>query len=708
MKRLKLDLSKHGIRRFWLLHAEKVVLVVAILLLGLFVYLGYQTPRYAKKTPGQVVETARRAGEYVNSPDSWNQIQNYRVADSTAHERIKQSTVDTTQYSSGVIIGSLVKTLGLRTDPGLRPVEELMARAGTFPVLFKSDAPPELRNLPLAAVADEATKDNNKKGEKSETAKKQEKADPFAPGKELTVLQRQELPGVRKTFSGALTSTAGTKVMDIVAVTGLIPYENQFAEYERVFVNALGYYPVRDRPIYQKIQIQRREEGANWVDITEQILFDAQQFSSSSKDNYVPDIIDPKYYCMAAPLGGDPITGAIPPIVLYDYRPFVGHPKVPSRQTVPSAVKRELALTEEKLEINRDPLAREKIKSPEEIAKERAEEEKREIDQMKGVGEYERFGQRVKPAAPYRLVRFFDLRPPKGKRVQYRVRLWMPDPNDPDVLKLLNSGTTADNQKKDAPTAGTGGLDGGSADQGQSQSNEEGQDGLEKDWDLAKAKFVAVEPRMLDMSVRERLARPVDDPDMPADREAYRAMMPTPWSNETELVLVGGDNFDLYAGTIEEPSAMRIEGVEIPRAEPRMKMVAAVLSPDFHTAVPGVKDVGRGDLINFTADKSHVLDPATFKVKLLEKAEIKTDAIVVDLMGGEKLSFKGKKTLDYTEPGEALVMDASGNFHLQNDIRDTKGFRHSLFRDDESNGYGKPKATEDDKKDKKDDGPPGR
>ncbi|MFM7563661.1 MAG: hypothetical protein ACKO81_11565, partial [Planctomycetota bacterium] len=61
MKFPKLDLSKEGLSRFWLHHAEKLVLGISAILLGVFGWLGFSTPRYSDKTPKQVVDLASQA-----------------------------------------------------------------------------------------------------------------------------------------------------------------------------------------------------------------------------------------------------------------------------------------------------------------------------------------------------------------------------------------------------------------------------------------------------------------------------------------------------------------------------------------------------------------------------------------------------------------------------------------------------------------------
>ena len=717
MKLPKLDLSKEGLSRFWLHHAEKLVLGISAILLGVFGWLGFSTPRYSAKTPKQVVDLASQVGSYIESPQSWDQMKNYRVADTSAPSRIEKASgfdVESAKYKHDLLVGPVVKMLGLRSDPVIRPVEDLVARSGTFPIYYPEKTPDKLRVLPRADV-DVADKTVPEKV----ASKNAPKFDPNAPGRMLTDLQLREMPGVRprnlnsNKSSGTFEfggSTAGTFVRDIVVVTGLIPYENQYAEFQKAFANAQGYYPKRDKPSYRMLQIQRREEGGEWVDISRQVMSDAKQ-TAPLNDSFVPDVIDPKYYY--APItGGDPITADIPPILMMDYRQFISHPKVPLRQMVPTALKREFSLAEEE-EVAEVPVAEEKEeqefdplsaggekkkdgekvrdKSKEEKLQRLEKEEKLEVEKIGSRIEYEKYGNRIKPAAPYKLVRFFDLRPPKGKRVQYRVRLWMEDPNDPDVMELSGiKRASEDADKRDNVTIGSAGLEGGGGGEEASKVGDLGEDGLEPDIDLSKVKEILVEQPMLDASVRARLAKRVEDPDLPKDFDSTEHQIATPWSIETAPVLVGAENFKLFAGKADEPPTLRIDNVKVPRAESSVSMVAATMSRDLNTMVPAWREVRRGDLVNFIAKKAHVLNPVDQTVRVYEDAEIDTNAVVVDLQGGEKLDIKGAK-MEFFAPTEVLVMDAQGNFQLRNEMADYRGYRHAMFKDDESSEFGKKK-----------------
>ena len=137
MKRLKVDFSKQGLKRFWLHHAEKVVLVVAVVLLGVFLWMGYRTPVFTEKTPDAMSAMSIDAKRHIGSNESWEKIKEFRLADSTAHVRIEESkgfTANSAMVQYGPMLGPITQTLGLRNDPTLRPVGELIAKPMTIPI----------------------------------------------------------------------------------------------------------------------------------------------------------------------------------------------------------------------------------------------------------------------------------------------------------------------------------------------------------------------------------------------------------------------------------------------------------------------------------------------------------------------------------------------------------------------------------------------
>jgi len=67
---------------------------------------------------------------------------------------------------------------------------------------------------------------------------------------------------------------------------------------------------------------------------------------------------------------------------------------------------------------------------------------------------------------------------------------------------------------------------------------------------------------------------------------------------------------------------------------------------------------------------------------------------VIDILGGEALRISQSK-MDFNLPGEILIMDAAGNFRVQNDVKDRLDYRHALFLDDELSEVGKKKKKKD-------------
>ena len=71
----KFGLDKDGIKRFFSLHVEKIVLGVVVVLLLLFVYRGYSLEGLASdKRPDKLKEEAARAQTYISSPDVVEEI----------------------------------------------------------------------------------------------------------------------------------------------------------------------------------------------------------------------------------------------------------------------------------------------------------------------------------------------------------------------------------------------------------------------------------------------------------------------------------------------------------------------------------------------------------------------------------------------------------------------------------------------------------
>lgn len=165
--------------------------------------------------------------------------------------------------------------------------------------------------------------------------------------------------GVRPTHHN-FPATTRSAIFNIVCVTGLVDVEQQWKEYENSFASAMGYYPDRDKPIYQYLEVERREVGEKeWENITDKTsyyfpsLFPSMHRMPKAFHNSAPDIVAPQHF--------DPVlTGPIPAIFDFDYRPYISHSKLAeNRREFP-----EFTATEEEEEVNDNDILNATIKKP--------------------------------------------------------------------------------------------------------------------------------------------------------------------------------------------------------------------------------------------------------------------------------------------------------------------------------------------------------
>ena len=112
-------------------------------------------------------------------------------------------------------------------------------------------------------------------------------------------------------------------VLDCVRVVGVVPYENQWKEFDAKLRDAKGWYPKRDRPNYVYLEIQRKEEGKDWVDITQKLADLAQKNYAQYK--LIPEFVELKHLHPV-------LSPTAPPFLNVDFRQLLGHPEIEMRQ----------------------------------------------------------------------------------------------------------------------------------------------------------------------------------------------------------------------------------------------------------------------------------------------------------------------------------------------------------------------------------------
>jgi hypothetical protein len=103
------------------------------------------------------------------------------------------------------------------------------------------------------------------------------------------------------------------------------------------------------------------------------------------------------------------------------------------------------------------------------------------------------------------------------------------------------------------------------------------------------------------------------------------------------------------------------------------------------TEVAAERAVLRGSFLDFT-QSADVLNPLTLQLKTIENHEFDTNALVVDIRGGQQLiedvdEDTKEKTVRHV-PGEFLIVDANGNLIACNEIDDAEEYRRLLFIED--------------------------
>jgi hypothetical protein len=749
MKKPNIDLSQEGLKKFFLHHIEKVILGGSVAALAFLLWNGWSTEKYDKTEPAKLSQLATRAKSHIDK-DTWTDISEFREGDDKADDRIEAANkfkTDADQYAVRRLIGTPKAKKGLRTDPSLVSPTDLVARPFTSSVLidmkYNPDFTSTLSSLRLATASDSDTDDEEDQrgsaggnigdeGSDDEDDKKDDKdKDPF--GNTVTGTQQLEMVGFRPTATqqGLGGSGKGSPfVLDGIAVTGVVNFGEQYKSYEAALSNAIGYYPLRDRPVYVYLEIQRREfdpdpadqdaYDKSWVDIS----------NNNYEDMYgverAPEIVAPDHFDQT-------LTRNIPPLVNYDYRKLAIHPKTVSRKMVPPAIKDRNVVKKVDPGAVTDAVFGgggsepsggaddgEKNTADADGEKEKNEVKDTDVNTMKGDNRvlYEKINPLSPPKTDLKLVRFFDFPGSRdvGKTFQYRVRLWLNDPNDPkgDVKggALEQTKDDGENQRGSAMNPSEG-----------NDSDSETEQDIDED--LLKAKWTALKDNLLEQDVRTRTRKKVNeipkfsfrglpneneenknDRDLEVERrENYvdsmekllEAGWATDWSEPTAPVRLGSTPASYYAGSVVQPSVLRIGESTLPRTEPALNLVTSFWSNSVHapsgeeaynTAIPSLRTVRRGDVLNYKITKAHVLDPSNGAVKRIKDTRIKTDTVVLDMMGGDTV---GRFDFPVQLATEALVMDANGNFHLQNSDSDRIGYRHSLFLEDEGNEFGKAK-----------------
>lgn len=765
-----------SIKNFFLYNVEKVILGVSIALLGLLFYLGMNSTKY-DKTPDGLVSETKNASSFIKKAANWELISEYRKGDTDVPERIARASVPVDSSGYKVLGLSMIpKALQLREDPPLPVVTDLEAHVIRATIAVKlenqegySDPLLELPGAKRQVDPDEEEeKDNSAYGmdqmeamegmadamaaamggmdgpQTKKKKKRKERERDKDPQDTAEVDAWSGMPGTQEAVAGGLrpknigVSSGNSMALkrNVVVVNALVEHRKLWKEQEQVLSNSVGWYPKRDLPQYEFLQVEKRTIGADgkpseWVDVSEWVNFDQSEWNPGSFISG-PEVVAPGNFDRN-------LTNAIPALLGVDYVSYVLHSKLSPRvfkkkekeDTSPEAL---------------DALEGKKSKDDEEDNYNNfnngngGRREKGSLVQAGGgmmggpgmmgdmgmgmmegmegmmMGMYggargdgrtssdmtaysELTDPSLEPEKDFKAVRFFDMRvsPDKPMKYEYRVRLWLKDPNatDPDA----NRGGMADMSEMANQMDAMMGLGGGRR-------------GKKKDQEKVFTK-TEINFTMQGQLVRDRLkltreeedenGDPIyyvsefyDGQDMPTEVQVpigfdyLRFTRPTKWS-EPIAVSVGGTSPEFFADAVDAPRTVKVGETEVPIEEPKIDIVTEVENPELSGfEMAGKKEFSIGDLMNFSEPVT-IMHPVAQSVHFLEEANFETGATLVDVMGGERLGLPRSEPIQYSLPGESLVMGPDGEFKITNDVEQRTLARHALRLPDEKAEYGKRK-----------------
>ena len=724
MKKPKIDLSKEGMQKFFLHHIEKVILAFALVGFAVFLWLGVSADKFSDFDPQQLSQKADSADRYVNDSEAWNKVVDKRIGWDNAHVIIKNTkdlSLDGLKYDK---ISTLLKSRGLRKDVDLnlaKPqfVETNIVRAPIF--ITNNGRSVKLDDLDSANVRN--SDDNGKKRKGDEEPKY---------GDKVSDLQTIEVNGLQPQNTNINEANHRSVVTNIVSVRGLIEFEKLWKNYDEQLEGTIGYYPPRDRPTFQLVQVQRKIGDKDWRDIT--VSMQEIPFATRS-----PEVVAPENYDPA-------LSGVIPPITMLDYRKFSLHSKLDSRSFKKNPKPNVDKLDDEDGQQGSDDRNSDSkdIDDPFSFGDEESEDEQsnsdNEEDDADDEGGPAKAGsdRRVYdieldidgPAAEYKVVRFYDVTAPNNSDIKYRFRLWLDDPNhqSSDEKSTGGGGATGGGSSGDDSGLGNasggggfgggrsggrsggsgvgGGVGGGDGDRGNAGGQGGNRGGGDSDGKQSFKK-IPLTDGMKDIVVRNRIDRELDQYNSDPARKKFideildltnvdlRYSRATEWT-EIDVKVPDLESSFVVPGKIVSRNIKGADGQTVLSGDAQAEVVLADWSKRFGTLVSMHRTVMRGDMLSDSLmEPTHILHLAQFTIKKLEEYSFNSRQLVLDVMGGEFVplpkvtrEFKFDTPIKiYSVPGEILVMDLDGNFTVQNASEDRGRYLTWRFQEDETSEF---------------------
>ncbi len=689
----KLDLQSGGIKTKLILHIEKIVFGLAIAMVAAFVYFGTQQQSITTK-PSDLEDQARKAEENMKKA-TWDQVETerwvapeYQTAAVRASKPIPLNPYETPSSFRVRHKESIEK----RPDPTLLTVTDLEVTPGFAPLAYLS--PNQVgqggqmrgEGMGMPGMMPEGGGYDIYSG--GGYGGEMGMADPDAPPT-LTPEQALEL--------GSPRGASGSKIEGkyFVAITGLAPLKKQLDLYDAAFKDRANYMEGRDYPRYVHFAVERREQNpdGSWGEWEKSINVNQQRAVARYRWAFMPDEVAPPEYL-------DPVLSfPMPPILLFNPGDWGRHSSVPEYEP-------------------RDQYGNEGQMMGDEMNQQMMPEVGGDMpgdipgfmdpNGMGGMGGMEgnmygrpgmmpgmmggrtnqdmltpppgmmrkrtnsRGGGGMSPRgmeggggmygssafdAENKMFRFYDTSVMPNKTYQYRVQLWLEDPNNPQNYQ-------------EAPPARA----------------------------LESTVLTRLKPErdkiMKAMQTQQGGMREMRGQGNTQTGPQFKFWRTTEFSEASPAVRVPSSS-DVVAGSVDAGRTVvsRSDRSKVLRtSDPTAKVLAMKWDPkeDVKALVTKeLQDVTRGSSVEYKGDL-WVLDPGTYQFrkpypldadKRDQEYTLKTGYTVLDIRGGQ--DTVGRFTTEENEklkvPGEILVLDDAGNIHIKSEIDEVKKFAKFNF-----------------------------
>ncbi|GEM_PF-1796782 len=674
MNKFELELNENRAKAFFVRHGEKLGLVIGVGLLGLFVYLGLGlAPDMKNQTPSTLATMASNAENRINSGD-WNELKPFREAVSGTVEELDSNkvAVDSENFPMDYLLARRSKAAPPRQDPAV-----LAPLMGEADFLFTSVADTSDKRHALKMLKDMLLEDSAAEAGKSGPDSGNDKSSTKAKGPAIDLSATSAAPGIDPEKAGlADMENASPRSTYLNVVKFVVPFKQMHSGFRETFKNSMGYDPSNDRLLIRYLEIERRVNSGEWEDITQKLREEEKLFVVSA-----PNPFDEKY-------ADSILTRAFPPILLQDYFSLARHSMIPLIKLPEPEVMVASADSKSGGGGNMGRSGRSGRSGPPAGATGRSGPPAGATGRSgppAGMGGMSgRSGQGgmatmtleedTKDIPEYKLVRFTDqdLRP--GSSYQYRVRIWVFDPNNPVPMKGFMAKSKRSGPATESATA--------------SQADNAAQDFQSE---LMDENFIiqsTVKMDSLSAEVRERLAL---DSKLDRPLDMLKNCRPSAWSDPSPEVKVAAVKGEAYVGEAEPAREGRLVNgaaeIRFPVREGSLAAVAAIWDSKFDTRIPiKVEAVFTGSVIGGQS-VARILDPITRAYKKLENNEGlpvsrgiapgykgSSGVVLVDFLGGQKIDGSTGSKSDFKIPTEALLLDSIGNLIVSSSDQDARNY----------------------------------